>query len=84
MHDGAKAIHTLTLAVSGDLNDIVPEWVESSRMLPLRVPTLQHVLQWLALLFDAHITSLHRQAGAVEVHLLLPPKTSCVHSLTQC
>ena len=49
----------------------MPEWVESSRMLPLRVPTLQHVLQWLALLFDAHITSFHKQAGAVEVYYLL-------------
>lgn len=43
-------------------------------MVPFRVPTLQHVLQWLALLFDAHITSFHKQAGSVEVH------TSCACS----
>lgn len=67
----AQDTSPLPLAVAGSLNDITPEWVESSRMLPLRVPKLQHVLQWLALLFDAHITSFHKQAGAMEVHCLL-------------
>lgn len=70
-----------TSAASGNLNDDVPEWVESSKMVPFRVPTLQHVLQWLALLFDAHITSFHKQAGSVEVLFLL---NSCVCILLMC
>ena len=78
--DSLRRVPDLRLAGSGSLNDVVPDWVESSKMVPFRVPTLQHVLQWLALLFDAHITSFHKQAGSVEVH-----SCSCSdHTVASC
>ncbi|KAL3134098.1 hypothetical protein ABBQ32_008522 [Trebouxia sp. C0010 RCD-2024] len=83
----ARYLLKLMTKYSGNLNDTLPEWVESSNMVPFRVPTLQHVLQWLALLFDAHITSFHKQAGSVEIlrHLrqLVGRHVSMVQQMSQ-
>ncbi len=38
---------------------------------PLRIPKMQQVLEWLSLLFDAHITSLHRHPASAKASLCL-------------
>ena len=54
---------------AGNLSDPMPVSLETSKS-QLRIPKLQQVLEWLALLFDAHITSFHRQPGSVKVCFL--------------
>ena len=54
---------------AGNLSDPMPASLETSKS-QLRIPKLQQVLEWLALLFDAHITSFHRQPGSVKVCFL--------------
>lgn len=40
---------------------------------------MHQVLDWLSLLFDSHITSFHRQIGALEVRCLLPFYSLSMH-----
>ena len=54
----------------------MPPGLEESKS-PLRIPKLQQVLEWLALLLDAHIQSLYRQPGALQVCPLCP---LCFHA----
>ncbi|KAL0021610.1 hypothetical protein WJX79_005995 [Trebouxia sp. C0005] len=51
---------------SDSLNDVMPASLEESKS-PLRIPKMQQVLEWLSLLFDAHITSLHRHPASAKV-----------------
>lgn len=51
--------------LTGTLSEM-PQGLEESKS-PLRIPKLQQVLEWLSLLFDAHINSLHRQPGSAQV-----------------
>ena len=54
---------------AGSLSDAVPASLEESKT-PLRIPKMHQVLEWLALLFDAHITSFHRQPGSTQARHL--------------
>lgn len=44
----------------------MPQGLDESKS-PLRIPKLQQVVEWLALLLDAHIQTLHRQTGSAQV-----------------
>lgn len=52
-------------AAADSLNDVMPASLEESKS-PLRIPKMQQVLEWLSLLFDAHITSLHRHPASAK------------------
>ena len=71
---------------AGSLSDAMPASLEESKT-PLRIPKMHQVLEWLALLFDAHITSFHRHPGSTQVpHLLsfttLLPAAGLLHLLS--
>ena len=55
--------------LTGTLSEM-PQGLEESKS-PLRIPKMQQVLEWLSLLFDAHIQSLHRQPGSAQVRCSL-------------
>ncbi|DBA75343.1 hypothetical protein WJX77_005717 [Trebouxia sp. C0004] len=77
---------------SGSLNDLLPASLEESKS-PLRIPKMQRVLEWLSLLFDAHITSLHRHPasakvlsqlkGLVQEHISLVQQMSTLRGVTE-